>query len=322
MKENKKVSVILCFYNEEKYLAQSIDSVLRQTYSNFELILVNDGSTDYSEKIVEKYHDSRIRYKTYEGNKHLAYARNRGLELATGDYLAFFDGDDIMVPDKLEKQVAFLDEHVDIMVVSGGYSYMDGEGHIEKEIITPKYLDDRHIRAFFLFGNCIANGASMFRREVVDKYHLFLDESNSASEDWRYWISVLQYGKFANINECCYYYRINHGSKAKKIMKSDQQKYFNKINEILEVAWKTRGFILDTEDIVFIHKFLCELTQVRKPKDIVRGLKLYQKIKIQISILSLAESDLILCFFKQRWLEGYRTYWMIKKVTGIFRGEK
>ena len=111
-------------------------------------------------------------------------------------------------------------------------------------------------------------------------------------------------------------------SKAKKIMKSDQQKYFNKINEILEVAWKTRGFILDTEDIVFIHKFLCELTQVRKPKDIVRGLKLYQKIKIQISILSLAESDLILCFFKQRWLEGYRTYWMIKKVTGIFRGEK
>lgn len=322
MNEDKKVSVILCFYNEEKYLAKSIDSVLTQTYSNFELILVNDGSTDHSEEIVKNYHDNRIVYKTYEGNKHLAYARNRGLELATGDYIAFFDGDDIMVSNKLEKQVSYLNEHKDIMIVSGGFSYMDSEGNVEKKIIEPRYLDDEHIRAFFLFGNCIANGATMFRREVIDKYHLYLDESNSASEDWRYWISVLPYGKFANMNECFYYYRVNHGSKAKSIMKKDEQEYYNKVNEILEVAWKTRGFLLNTEDISFIHKFLCELVRIWKPKDIVCGINLYKKIKRQISNLSLKEGNVILQLFRQCWLQEYHVYWGVKKVIGMFRGDQ
>ena len=79
MLEDKKVSIILCFYNEEKYLAKAIDSVLAQTYSNFELIIINDGSSDSSDEIVKGYQDDRIRYTVNKENKRLAYCRNRGL---------------------------------------------------------------------------------------------------------------------------------------------------------------------------------------------------------------------------------------------------
>ena len=85
MIEDKKVSIILCFYNEEKYLAQAIDSVLAQTYHNFELIIINDGSTDGSDAIIKQYSDERLIYRINDEHRRLAYSRNRGLELATGD---------------------------------------------------------------------------------------------------------------------------------------------------------------------------------------------------------------------------------------------
>ena len=107
MSEDKKISIILSFYNEERYLKKSIDSVLAQTYHNFELIIINDGSDDGSESIVNSYSDERIIYEKNSENRRLAYSRNRGLELATGDYIGFFDADDIMIPDKMEKQIRY-----------------------------------------------------------------------------------------------------------------------------------------------------------------------------------------------------------------------
>jgi len=304
----------MCFYNEEKYLSKAIDSVLAQSYANFELILVNDGSTDQSDAIVKNYQDSRIVYISYEGNKHQAYARNRGLQKATGEYIGFFDGDDIMMPDKIEKQVKYLEEHEDILLVSGGYACMDEKGKTDDRIIWPKYQSDKQIRAFMLYGNCVAAGAALFRRTVIDQYHVFFDETNRASEDYCFFIDMLPWGNFVNIKECLFCYRINYGSKSSTVVKRDESAYDKEIIRVLKHAWSMRGFLLEKEDFSFIHGFLYKRISIWKPKDILRGIRTYNKIKKQLYGLNLVEGKLILRYYKQQWLNTYYSYRVLKDI--------
>lgn len=318
MVEDKKVSIILCFYNEERYLDKAIDSVLAQTYHNFELIIINDGSTDGSDKIVRKYSDQRIIYHCNPENKRLPYCRNKGLELATGDYVGFFDGDDIMMPNKMEIQVKYLQEHEDITLVSGGYRYMDAQGNVEEETIYPKCKDDDQIKAYMLFGNCIAcAGAALFRREVIEKNGIRLDEKNIASEDYRLWIDMIPYAKFSNLNECFFCYRVNHGSKAMDTVSKSKTAYHVEIQTLLKHAWENRGFCLEEEDIIFLHHFFYKHQQIWKPIDLYRGIKLYKKIKGQLTDLNLQEGKWILKYYIKKWVQGYPIYWAARKIVGI-----
>ena len=317
MIEDKKVSIILCFYNEEKYLAQAIDSVLAQTYHNFELIIINDGSTDGSDAIIKQYSDERIIYRINDENRRLAYSRNRGLELATGDYIGFFDGDDIMIPDKIARQVKYLDEHEDTIVVSGGYVYMDSEGYTDDKIVEPECLSDEQIRAYMLFGNCIAVGAALFRRKIIDNYKIRLDEKNKASEDYRFWVDVLPYGKFANINGVFYQYRINHGSKANLIVKSNVEVYDEEVKQILRDSWAARGFSIGEKDIEFIYYHLFEGRRTLNPRSVIQGMNIYRKIKGQSKQNKQKDKDLILKYYKRCWLRNYHIYWLLKRFTNI-----
>ena len=320
MLEDKKVSIILCFYNEEKYLAKAIDSVLAQTYSNFELIIINDGSSDSSDEIVKSYQDDRIRYTVNKENKRLAYCRNRGLELATGDYIGFFDGDDIMMPEKMECQVRYLKEHEDIMLVSGGYAYMDGNGNVDKNAVMPKCRSNDQIKAFMLFGNCIAcAGAALFRREIIDRYHIRFDETNKASEDYRFWIDMLPYGKVANVEEVFFHYRINHGSKSSVIVRKDESAYDRELRKVLEYAWTMRGFVLQEKELMFIYDFLHKNVRVWKPGDIINGIVSYKKIKAQLTRLKLSEEKYILEYYKRQWMRTYKIYWLINKFIKLER---
>lgn len=317
MIEDKKVSIILCFYNEEKYLAQAIDSVLAQTYRNFELIIINDGSTDGSDAIIKQYSDERIIYRINDENRRLAYSRNRGLELATGDYIGFFDGDDIMLPDKMEKQVRYLAEHKDIDLLSGGYQYMDAQGTVSGEVVTPKYETDEQIRAYMLFGNCIAcAGAALFRRRIIDEYNIHFNEKSMASEDYGLWIDMLPHANFLNVDDCFFYYRVNHGSKAMSIVSQDREAYDNEIRELLTHAWNQRGFMLENTDIFFLHYFLYKGNRIWKPFDVFQGIKLYKKIKKQLRILNLKEGKLILRYFREKWLYTYCIYRMGVQMSG------
>ena len=318
MIEDKKVSIILCFFNEERYLKKAIDSVLAQTYHNFELIIINDGSTDGSDRIVKKYSDKRIIYQCNLENKRLAYCRNRGLELASGDYVGFFDGDDIMLPDKMEKQVRYLKEHEEVTLVSGGYRYMDAQGNVDENMVFPERKSDEQIRAHMLFGNCIAcAGAALFRREVIEKYGVRLDEKNEASEDYRLWIDMMPYARFANIDECFFYYRVNHGSKAMDIVNQDRTSYNNEIRNLLKHAWEKRGFVLSDKDIFFLHHFFYKHQKIWKPADICQGVKVYVKIKKQLRDLKLPEGKLILRYYKEKWVRTYSVYWAVKKMIGV-----
>lgn len=112
MSENIKVSIIIPVHNVEKYIDDTINSVLNQSYKNWEMILVDDCSSDNSVKVIEKYlSDERIKLIKQDENVRAALTRNRGIEEATGDYIAFLDSDDIWIPEKLEKQLKFIKEH-------------------------------------------------------------------------------------------------------------------------------------------------------------------------------------------------------------------
>lgn len=311
-----RVSIILCFYNEERYLKLSIDSILAQTYKDFELIIVNDGSSDGSEKIVKSYNDPRIVYHTYEKNRRLAYARNRGLELARGEYVGFFDADDIMEKDKTEKQVRFLDEHSEITVVGGAFSYMDAEGNTDTDVTLPMYTEDLDIRAHMLFGNCMWVGSALFRKGILDKHGITLDESNKASEDYRLWTDMMPYARFAYINDRVYYYRVNHGSKATLIVNKDTSAYDREISGILKAAWSGRGFKLGENDIEFIRKYLFENKRTLSPSSLHQKNVTLRKIKKQLSELELPEGELILKEYKKAWACAFHTYWILKKLTG------
>ena len=104
-----KVSILLPVYNSETTIQETIDSILCQTYSDFELVIINDGSSDKSEQIIGQYSDKRIRYYKNEQNKGLIYTLNRGLDLCNGEYIARIDADDIMLPTRLEKQTNYMD---------------------------------------------------------------------------------------------------------------------------------------------------------------------------------------------------------------------
>ena len=112
------ISVILPAYNAERFLEEAIDSILAQTYKNFELIVLNDGSTDRTEEIILSYNDPRIRYIKNESNLKLIKTLNKGIALARGKYIARMDADDISLPTRFEKEIEFMEIHPDIGVCS------------------------------------------------------------------------------------------------------------------------------------------------------------------------------------------------------------
>jgi glycosyltransferase involved in cell wall biosynthesis len=123
-----RVSVIIPTYNSANYLAEAVQSVLTQTLSDLEVIVVNDASTDHTDEIISQFDDPRVRYFVHETNRYAAAARNTGIRAAAGDYIAFLDADDLMHPEKLQSQVVFLDEHPDVGL---SYTYrltIDGFG--------------------------------------------------------------------------------------------------------------------------------------------------------------------------------------------------
>src|ERR1700681_1475187 len=131
------VSVVLPVYNGERYLTQSINSILFQTYSNWELIIINDGSSDNTENLILNYPDKRIKYISNDGNKGIIYSLNKGLEKAKGEFIARLDADDVALPFRIEKQVEFLTENTDYAMCGSYFQTIDSNGKILKNVTFP-----------------------------------------------------------------------------------------------------------------------------------------------------------------------------------------
>ena len=163
------VSVNMCCYNSERYLARAVQSVLDQTFKEFELIIVNDGSSDRTEEIVRTFEDPRIRYE-YQENRGLAATRKRALELSRGKYIAFLDHDDLWVRDKLALQIPLMEARDDVAVVYGNAATIDGDGNVISENWAGFRARDGNVFADLLLdGNFVNWQTVVIRRSLLER---------------------------------------------------------------------------------------------------------------------------------------------------------
>lgn len=214
----KKISVIMPVYNCEKYLRQAIESILNQTYKDFEFIIINDGSIDNSFNIIKEYQlqDGRIITISRE-NKGLIYSLNEGISLASGKYIARMDGDDIALPERFEKQVEFLEHKKDVDVI-GTHIYAFGNEDIEKsKKIEERFnvlIDEINMEKIIFDDIVICHPSSMIRREVLDKLGGY-SYKYTCAEDYDLWIRALKFGfKLSTVNEKLTRYRLHNESKS------------------------------------------------------------------------------------------------------------
>lgn len=164
-----KVSVIIPVYNREKYIGEAINSVLAQSFTNFELLLIDDGSTDDSVEIMRSYADPRVRLVCNEHNLGIPKTRNKGNQLARGEYIAILDSDDTAVPDRLAKQVAFLDRYKDYALVGSWAALIDEEGRSLKKG-KRRFVSSGEVKSQLLFRCCLPHSSVMARTAIMQAY--------------------------------------------------------------------------------------------------------------------------------------------------------
>ena len=190
-------------FNGERYLAEAISSILNQTYSDFEFIIINDGSNDSSRQIVESYKDNRIIVINNDGNKGLIYSLNKGLEVAKGKYIARIDADDIAVETRFEKQVSFLEENQNVGVLSSDYIRFNNSS----KKYTKSISGDDRIKSFLLFSATICHPTLMLRKSVLSENNLVYSSSAKHVEDYELWTRLALVTKFETLNEALLMYR-------------------------------------------------------------------------------------------------------------------
>lgn len=176
-----RVSVNICCYNGEKYIAETIRSVLAQTYTDFEIIVVNDGSKDATEHIILGFKDPRIKYFA-QANQGLSATRNRAMELSSGEFIAILDQDDIWEPEKLELQVRLMDSDPGVGVVYSDYSVIDEHGNITRADQKPHKYCRGHVAESILKDNYVPCPTIMFRASALGKAGKFRTDFKQAEE--------------------------------------------------------------------------------------------------------------------------------------------
>lgn len=205
MMTSPAISVIMPVYNAELFLADAIESILNQTFSDFELIIVNDGSLDSSLNILKHYAsiDARIKLIDRE-NKGLITTLNEALELAQGDYIARMDADDISLPTRFEKQVSYLSDNPDCIAVGVLANLIDFDGDLicsYNDLLSHEEIDGAHIKCL---GGAIVHPSAMIRRKsMIDGYSMLYPHA----EDLDLWLRLAEVGFLANIPERLFLYR-------------------------------------------------------------------------------------------------------------------
>lgn len=195
---NPKVSIIIPTYNGEKYIQRAIESVLAQSFSDWELIIINDGSKDNTAKIISDYSKNEKISYIYQENEGQASARNKGISIALGFYIAFLDDDDEWIDkDKLRKQVEFLDKNPEYVLVGTGGIIRFENGDKIMDYSIPS--SDSSIRQNILLKNPFIQSSVVARKDILNKAGLFLLKDNINAEDYNLWLRVGLLGKICNL---------------------------------------------------------------------------------------------------------------------------
>ena len=211
---NPFVSIIMSVFNDERYLPDSIESILSQTYKNFEFIIVNDGSSDSSLKILEHYAALDDRIVLLDQKNHgLTKSLNRALGICKGDYIARMDSDDISDSLRIEKQIDFLMKNQEYALVGTNVVKIDKNGK-QLYINSTKYRDNS-IRKTLKYRNCFAHGSVMINSKIISG-KIRYDEDFKYAQDYKLWTSIAKSHKVANLKEPLYKLRIHDKSITQK----------------------------------------------------------------------------------------------------------
>jgi len=202
---DKPVSVVMTVYNAQDYLPEAIESILNQTFTDYEFIIVDDCSTDNSLQIASEYQkkDARIQVHHHQQNMGIAGARNTGLKLARGKYIVWMDADDVSLPARIEKELAFLESHPQVGVVSSSASLIDSKGNLLSVVHMPQ--SHFMIAWSFCFADPLINPAVMVKRalysEVGEYRNLAENKGEYFPEDFDLWIRMITKTQFYNLSE-------------------------------------------------------------------------------------------------------------------------
>ncbi len=200
-----RVSVLMPAYNSEKYVAQAIESILNQTFTDFEFIIINDGSTDDTAKIVRKYaaRDPRIKFIDNKRNQGLIAVLNQGLDLCTGEYIARMDSDDISRPERFKLQVDYMDAHPNVGVV-GAWCQKFGN-QVERDIF--KHQQVMRLFDFLLYGSQVTHPTAMIRTSVLRNNKIYYDPKYPHAEDYGFLVSIARVSEIHNLQTVLLDYR-------------------------------------------------------------------------------------------------------------------
>ncbi len=195
------ITCIMPAYNAEKYVKEAIESILNQTYNDFEFIIIDDGSKDDTPNIIEEYanKDERIVYLANEENKGISYTRNRGLATAKGKYIAIMDADDVAEYERFEKQIEYMENNEDIGVLGAAARMINEDANESNTIGRP--AEDREIKLYALHSSPVINPTAMIRKTIIDENNLRYDEEYNGAEDYEFWQRMSKITKFHNLPE-------------------------------------------------------------------------------------------------------------------------
>jgi glycosyltransferase involved in cell wall biosynthesis len=216
MKTERVISVVMPVYNASLYLKEAIESILTQTFSNFEFIIIDDGSTDNSAEIIESYNDERIKFYKNEQNKGLIFTLNKSIQLAKSAIIARMDADDVSLPNRLNIEYNYLTNNPECALVCSWIKLINNDGH--EICIQDRY--NKHMYYDLLFKCVIAHPTVMFKKDIALKYNLY---TRDHAEDFDLWSKIVNHYKIHKIDQALLNYRLSNTSISNITLRKEYQ---------------------------------------------------------------------------------------------------
>lgn len=309
------VSIIMPVYNAEIYLKEAIDSILGQVYKNIELIIIDDCSSDNSVKIIKSYDDNRIRFIRNEVNLKQPRTRNKGISLANGKYIANMDADDISLPERIAKQVAFMEKHTEIDVCGTAIKCFGGAF----ERIWKYPVESRELLAWSVINSPFAHPTVMIRKSSIEKYKIQYSVDFKYAQDFELWSRLaLQGCKFHNLPDVLLHYResetgVGRSHKREQQMLGDKIRCRN-LKKVFSFRYKLKSIECDNCEYISIKEDIDFL--IRSMHDLPSS-KIFSSIELQ-NILSECIKQIAL----KNTHHGYKIFIVTLKAIGYFKADK
>lgn len=224
-----EISVLMVTYNAGDFIEEAIQSILNQSFQNFELLIYNDGSTDNTKEKIDNIKDNRIRFIHNEVNKGLYYARNACLQAARGKYIAILDSDDIAMADRLKIQYEFMEKNVAVALCGSNAKIINSRGDVISDRLNKLPLKENILKAELFFRNIFVNSSTIFRRDIVNRLGGYCDMA--PVEDYDLFVRIANLHSIYVFNESYVYYR-RHGDNISKRQQSIGDLHLKEIKKL------------------------------------------------------------------------------------------